>query len=191
MVGNTPNYTKFDVLRCFLEIDVNISRASLAKKLSLGEGTLRTILNILKKKGILDSDRQGHHLSPEGIKLKNTISSLVRIKKAESKTLYPQYKKVALLIKNAGEISVGYELRDIAVRNGAVGAMLILYKNGLVLPQFTKFELDEFKKLYDYENGDLLVVTFAESYKEATNAALAVATAVSKKLEKLLNYMAT
>ena len=50
MVGNTPNFSKYDVLRCFLRLEKEIGRQELAKELSLGEGTIRSILDILKKR---------------------------------------------------------------------------------------------------------------------------------------------
>ena len=66
MVGNKPNYTKFDVLRCFFRIGEGISRHNLAKSLELGEGTIRTILGILKNKKLIESTKKGHFLSSRG-----------------------------------------------------------------------------------------------------------------------------
>ena len=66
MVGNIPNFTKIDALRCFLRFNKNIGRQDLAKDLELGEGTVRTILEILKAKKLLDSTKRGHFLSKKG-----------------------------------------------------------------------------------------------------------------------------
>ena len=59
MVGNIPNFTKIDLLRCFVRLNKNIGRKELSKELGLGEGTVRTILNILKSKKLLDSTKKG------------------------------------------------------------------------------------------------------------------------------------
>ncbi|MBI2656169.1 hypothetical protein HYX03_00330, partial [Candidatus Woesearchaeota archaeon] len=50
MVGNIQNFTKLDILRCFLRFNKNTGRQELSRKLELGEGTVRTILNTLKSK---------------------------------------------------------------------------------------------------------------------------------------------
>ena len=73
MVGNTPNFTKLDILRCFLRLDRKISRKELASELRLGEGTVRTILDILKGIGLLDSSRVGHFLSGKGKEVHENI----------------------------------------------------------------------------------------------------------------------
>ena len=74
MVGNKPNYEKEDIIRAFLLIDKNpISRLELVTKLLLGEGTIRTILDILKRKELLTSMNKGHLLSLKGEKKKEYI----------------------------------------------------------------------------------------------------------------------
>ena len=46
MVGNLPNFTKLDVLRCLFRIEKPLSRSALSESLELGEGTIRSILDI-------------------------------------------------------------------------------------------------------------------------------------------------
>jgi len=58
MVGNIPGYVKTDIIRAFLLMKENISRNKLVKKLELGEGTVRTILDILKHKNLICSTKQ-------------------------------------------------------------------------------------------------------------------------------------
>ena len=48
MVGNLSNFMRIDVLRCLLKIEKPISRLKLSEILELGEGTIRSILDILK-----------------------------------------------------------------------------------------------------------------------------------------------
>ena len=76
MVGNIPNFTKIDVLRCFLRLKKNTGRQELARDIGLGEGTIRTILNILKSKQLLDSTKKGHFLSKKGTDVLNQIFTL-------------------------------------------------------------------------------------------------------------------
>ena len=75
MVGNIPNFNDVDILRCFLKIDKDISRIDLVKKLQLGEGTIRTILNILKNNNLITSTQKGHSFNEKGVKILNNIST--------------------------------------------------------------------------------------------------------------------
>jgi predicted transcriptional regulator len=187
MVGNISNYTSFDILRTFLAIEENISRTSLVKKLGLGEGTVRTVLDILKKKELIKSTQLGHSYSGKGKFIIDKINKIIQSKKLESKTIYKDYKKVALLLKNKKDVDVDYKLRDVAVKNGAEGALIFIYKDKLILPgvEHTKFkELDD---IFKYNKNDLLIIAFSPSYRWSENAALAVAIEVDKELGKLVS----
>ena len=128
MVGNIPNYTKYDILRCFLRLSGNVGRLELSKELGLGEGTIRTILDILKSKNLLDSTKKGHFLSKEGIQELNLILNNIESPKIiESRVIYPEYKKIAVLLKKSHELKEVYRLRDIAVRNRAEGALILKF----------------------------------------------------------------
>src|SRR3989344_1154647 len=95
MVGNIPNFTKIDILRCFLRFNKNIGRQELAKDLELGEGTARTILEILKSNNLLDSTKKGHFLSRKGSETLNGIYRIISAPKDLAiKNIYPDFKKI-------------------------------------------------------------------------------------------------
>ena len=124
MVGNLKNYTKIDILRCFLRIEKPISRLELSKVLDLGEGTVRSILDILKENGFLDSNKNGHYLSGKGNSLISKIKNDIVIKEADLTNIFPKQKKIAVQVKNPKHVERAYILRDIAVKNGAEGAII-------------------------------------------------------------------
>ncbi len=188
MVGNISNYASFDVIRTFLSIANNKSRASIVKELDLGEGTVRTILDILKKKKLIESTQVGHSYSKKGQSIINSINKTIKIIKVESKKIYAGHKKIALLLKNAKEIRIDYKLRDIAVKNGAEGALIFAYKDKLVLPGIDDFDTTELESLFDYTKNDLLIITFSGSYRWSENAALAVAMEVDEELNNILSF---
>src|SRR3989344_4529448 len=135
MVGNTPNFTKLDVLRCFLRLNSNISRQELARELELGEGTVRTILNSLKSRKLLDSTKKGHFLTKKGNELLSRIHNYIGTPtNIEAKDIYPNLKKVGVIMRNMPNLGHTYKLRDTAVKNGAEGAVILSYKNRLKLP---------------------------------------------------------
>ena len=69
MANNPNNYNNLDILRTFIKIKEPISRKDLTKELELGEGTIRTILDILKRKKLISSTRKGHFLTGKGSRL--------------------------------------------------------------------------------------------------------------------------
>ncbi len=183
MVGNIPNYSKIDVLRCFLEIKENISRKDLVKRLGLGEGTVRTILNLLKKKKIISSTRQGHSLSDKGNKLLKKINSIIEIKKIDSDVIYHNKKKVGVLVKGRKKGKIDYRLRDIAVKNKADGAVIFVFDKRLYLPNvdYTS-RFSDLEKEFNFKKGNLLIISFANNYKNAESGALAIAVNICKDL---------
>ena len=191
MVGNIPNYTKIDVLRCFLRFNRNISRRELARELELGEGTVRTVLEILKSKKLLDSNKKGHFLSKKGEEMLNQINNAVKIiKSVSSETLYPDLKKVGVLLKYPTNLKELYKLRDIAVKHGADGALILKFDKQLYAPD-SDYEqgYKELEKLFNFENDDVLVVAFSNEKRKAESGALAIAIELTQTLKKFISEL--
>ena len=189
MVGNLPNYSKIDILRCFIRLGVGTGRQHLAKELGIGEGTIRTILDILKSEGLLDSTKKGHFLSAKGINLQAEIFKNISAPKIlEIDGIYPGYKKTGVKIKNSKKLAELYRLRDIAVRSCADGAIILKFENRLYIPESqdnNKYE--EIEKKFDFENGDVLVIGFSGNNKNAETGALSIAVELSGILQKFIN----
>ncbi len=189
MVGNIPNFTKIDALRCFLRFNKNIGRQDLAKDLELGEGTVRTILEILKAKKLLDSTKRGHFLSKKGAETLTRIHDCISMpKNVIIQSIYPDLKKIGILIKNTSSLRELYRLRDIAVKNGADGAIILKYEGKLYAPE-SDYGQDykELEKYFDFDNGDVLVISFSNKKRQAENGALAIAVELSNALKKFIN----
>ncbi|MAG91947.1 hypothetical protein CMO83_04690 [Candidatus Woesearchaeota archaeon] len=188
MVGNIPNYTKIDVLRCFLRLEKNIGRQDLADELDLGEGTVRTILDVLKSKKLIDSTKKGHFLSRKGVEiLKNIFESVSLPKAVEVKNIYPEFRKVAINIRKAPALNGLYKLRDLAVKNGADGAIILKFENKLYAPESdVERDFGELEKYFELKNKDVLVVAFANNKKDAENGAFAIAVELNSELGKFV-----
>lgn len=157
------------------------------KELELGEGTVRSILDILKKKKLITSTRQGHSLAEKGKEVLREIKDIIEIKKLISKKIFPDHKKTAVLVKKYDkDIKIDYELRDTAVKNKADGALIFLFDKKLIIPDYEcRGDFKELDDLFDYKNKDLLIITFAGSYKNSETSALKVAEAVNANLNIL------
>lgn len=187
MPGNLPNFDRYDVLRCFLRIRSNISRALLTQELGLGEGTMRSILDTLKNRKLISSNRQGHSLTAIGKKLRHRLDSLMDSLSMDSNRVYPGREKYAFLLKLSRHARVGYEQRDIAVRHGADAALIMHYDDGLVMPDVTGFDTGPFEVLFSFRKNNILVVTVADDRIKAERSGLAVCESLSPEIGKALN----
>jgi len=197
MVSNIPNYVKTDIIRAFLLMKENISRNELVSKLALGEGTVRTILDILKDKNLICSTKQGHSLTEKGnLFLKKTEKSIV-VKRLMLEDFYPELEKAVVLLKKADKnIKISFEQRDIAVKQGADGAVILKFGNKLYIPdadinfkESYKKAYNEILKCFDFKKGDILIICFAGSSRNAENGALAIAINLNKKLKNTLKIV--
>ena len=190
MVGNLPNFTKIDVLRCLLKIEKPVSRSKLSKILELGEGTVRSILDILKGNKLLVSNKKGHFLSDKGNSVVKKIKCYIDIDKVSLDSINKDKKKVAVHVKNIKKLEKAYELRDTAVKAGADGALILDYDKGLKLSEWTDPDYSaDFKKIenkFDLNENDLVVIAYAGSYKLAEYGALAAAVDLNNDLNSLM-----
>jgi predicted transcriptional regulator len=137
--GPTPSFNEAHVIKT-LELINNhriLGRIKLSKELRLGEGTTRTLLNHLKKEGIIQSSRKGVSLSPYGKKivsdLKNRLSEGVVI--PPSPITVGSFNVAILVRDSAQSVGSGMEQRDAAIKSGATGATTLIFSNNkLSLP---------------------------------------------------------
>ena len=193
MVGNSTNFTSTDLLRCFLRISKNkkISRKILSAELELGEGTVRTILSLLKSNALIDSTKKGHFLSANGkLALDEIFGTMSKPEKLEDEKIFPHLMKCAIHIRNVTNLAKSYELRDAAVRNGARGTLILRYERGLYAPESGR--MGEFKQLegkFDFRKNDILIISFSEKYHNAENGAIAVALLINYALKNLASKL--
>lgn len=187
MVGNLANFTKIDILRCLLKIDGPVSRSQLSKSLELGEGTIRAILDILKKNGLLESNRQGHYLSKKGKVIAEKVKGYINIKKIDLTAIFPDKRKIALHVREPNQISKSYILRDEAIKNGADGSLILNYDGGLNLSDSDyKQDFSGIGNQFDLGKNDIVIVAYANSYKLAEHGALAAAIQINSGLKNIM-----
>jgi hypothetical protein len=162
-----------------------IGRASLSKEVGVGEGVTRTIIARLRKKAFLTVTKKGCVLSKKGETLYSALSAkFIRIANVEGQELNLGGKYSALLtrgIQSSGHPVLGY--RDTAIRAGANGAILMTSEKGkLAIPSVTDEAgtyapklADELRNKFEPRDGDIIIVCGASTYRDAENAAIAVA----------------
>jgi len=166
-----------EVLAVFLKLNTRKSRASLSKEAGLGEGSIRTILNILKHKNLIESNRKGHIHSQAGAKAYSAIRAAFSVSATDViKGAYCIHVKPPLKEQKS------YKLRDIAVRWGAEGAIILKCLNGqLVMPPSKEVDYEEdFSALLPkVSEGDYLILVWGASAADMLSAGLAIASELS------------
>ena len=188
MVGNASNYSKYDILRCFLRLEKNTSRKELASELNLGEGTVRSILGILKSNKLIGSGNKGHLLSNKGKNvMKSILKSISCPKSIKINEIYPGLIKIGIVARQAGKLNKPYKLRDIAVRNGAEGAIILKYGNNLYIPDSNyEFDYSALEKNFNLKKGDALIAALSSGTPTAEKGALAIAAEIVAGLQKFI-----
>ncbi|KXA93461.1 hypothetical protein AKJ65_06290 [candidate division MSBL1 archaeon SCGC-AAA259E19] len=157
----------------------NMGRKKIAGKLGLGEGSTRTILDQLKDMGLAESTPAGHSLTEAGRKKMEEKSK--RLLSLEAGDLTVGEKDVMTLVQQAGsKVHLGVRQRDEAIKAGAQGATVLIFRDGeLQLPGVAR-EIDEkVASIIESEmepfDEDVIIIGSGETEKEAERAALAAA----------------
>ncbi len=189
MAGPYPKFSELDVFKSFLLIENIHSRGELVKSLGLGEGVVKSILKILKNKGLVVSTKRGHFLSKKGeLYLRKVKKKLIWIPswKKRIESIEKSKKSVCIVFYPKKNFKV-YELRDLAVKAGADGALIFKMERGKLLMPPDKKEREEYKKLkeeFPLKGGSLLIISFS-SGKGADNGSLNVGINSCEEIRKI------
>jgi len=128
--------TTFTVSHIFFALDLmaekTIGRNKLARKLEVGDGTVRTIINRLKNSGLIETSKEGCNLTSKGLAVWKHFEELFpkRVELGETELTNAKY-NYAFLVKNSGhKVKSGIEQRDAAIVAGAKQAAIMVSKQG-------------------------------------------------------------
>lgn len=134
--GNGPlrKFDDTDIMWTLLTVEKykRISRKDICNVLNLGEGSVRSIIQILREEGIVDVYRTGVALTPIG-------KDLIRNCPIEPvDCLLPDislgYIQQGLLVRGGGKrVTSGMMQRDKAIRTGALGCCTIILKDDCLM----------------------------------------------------------
>ncbi|MEM1981374.1 MAG: DUF4443 domain-containing protein [Candidatus Hadarchaeales archaeon] len=184
--GPLPKFTEVHV-RAALELIHRMGRVGrplLGKKLGLGEGSTRDLLLLLKKRGLVKPSRGGHVLTEKGRK---KLGEPMKFVKLDCGELTVGEVDVAVLVKDAAEkVRRGIEERDEAIKMGAQGATVLVFKEGgLYFPDSGKrVEGRIGKELVENlkpREGDVIIIGTGKNEVEAEMGARAAAMRLERK----------
>lgn len=187
-IGPLPRFAEVHV-RMALELIAErktIGRKQLTEELGVGEGSVRTILNQLKKRGLITSSRGGHSLTEKG---RHALGKPLEFVKVDVKDLTVGEVNIATIVRGAADkVKRGVEQRDDAIKVGAQGATVLIFKGGKL--QFPNGFLRVGKKGSDIiintfkpRDGDAVVIGTATTLRSAEAGARAAARTLVKSRE--------
>ena len=176
----------FDLVHVFKTLQLlnkhgKISRTILVHELSLGEGSIKTLVKHLKMNGLVETSKGGMLLSEKGLKLYSKLSEVI-----SSEMNIPQcsfsigkYNHVVLLKNLVSKIVQGIEQRDAAIKMGANGATTLLFEGDkFLIPgknwDFVKTDVSIQRSMIEKlrpENGDVIIIGSADNKRIAEFAA--------------------
>jgi len=184
MKGARPSFTEFHKWMA-LELIAEkgrISRQELCKWLSLGEGSVRTLLEDLKRKGLVVSCRSGHSLTEKGRKY---LGEPLRYVRVDVGGITVGKVNVATVVRGAAGKVRPLRQRDEAIKVGAAGATVLIFKDGkLRFPEgFMGVSAAVQKRLIGLlqpREGDVVVIGTGDSLPAARAGASAAARILTK-----------
>lgn len=185
MVGASPNFSEIHIIRTLMALRDRTGRKKLLKEIGIGEGSMRTILKKLKTRGLIDSTKKGHKLNDAGFEqLNEYLKKFTTPFKIRAEDIVAG-KKAGIVVRGAsGKITTGLAERDIAVRAGASGALVLKCgsESKLKFPDgvqsvndYPEFISELINLNIDFNPEDALVVAFSDRYIVSENACIAIA----------------
>lgn len=161
------DYTPGHVLLTILHMgEGSVSRARLQKLLGLGEGSVKSMVKCMKKHGLISTSASGSRLTSRGI----WVFKRVRLQVPELRKTFLDYLSVGMVnytavLRNMEPLDA-LKVRDMAVRLGGSGAVLLsLKEGGLKIPYVAEDlrsvsakDYEELSKMSFKEKDSILIV---------------------------------
>ena len=156
-------------------------RKQLAEMVNVGEGSMRTIIEFLREREMIDVKQTGVKIATKGHEFLSKLPIYMERVEPTDSTLGER--SAAVLVKGQSmKIKMGVEQRDSAIKAGAEGATTIIVSGGqLVVPP--DYDLDKerpefaetLRRLLAVSEGDVIIIGTSKTYDMAEDGALAAA----------------
>jgi len=171
--GPIPKFSDYHIWKALYSLDPvkPMGRKILSQKLDIGEGSTRTILNMLTEHNLVTVSKNGILLTEMGEITKSSVHLDVKHISLGELTIGDNDCAVRIP-KMAKKVLYGCEERDAAIRAGATGATTLVYHEGSFVFPGSLYPVDDvtsniLKREFRIKNEDVLVIGTAKSYQAA------------------------
>ena len=195
--GPIPKFEDYHIWKTLMLLDTEypLGRKRLSSLLGIGEGSTRTIINMLSEQNYIQIDRSGILLNQKGRQFKDSIyfdvspviTSEVTINTCDCAVRIPMAAK---------RITFGCEERDVAIKSGATGATTLVCKNGSLIFPGSDYPVSEniertLREKFEISNDDVIIIGTADDPQKAECGAVSAALNVigGLNMEKGLNTL--
>jgi hypothetical protein len=187
--GPHPSFSLVHALYAlFLLREQPVGRQKLAALLSVGEGSVRTLLRKLTRRGYVVMNRAGCHLTQKGASLCEEAGKVFYLFEPLSAGL-PGKARFGVGIRGGGRIAKGIPERDQAIKAGADGALVLAYRGReLLMPGLSNLSKEHpdlsrsILRTVTPSDGDAIIVSWGDDRGGVVYGSLNAAWSVYERL---------
>ncbi len=179
-IGSEARYSDADIYWALVLLSrgKRMGRRELSDEMGIGEGSIRSVMSILKESRLVEVYQTGAVITELGTALLERIPVIPVSVMVPGSVVGDCHWSV--VVKGASEkIRVGREQRDAGIRAGALGCTTIVYRKGelmippdWVLDDKSPESAAEIRAIPFMEEDDAIIIGSAESVRDAVNAAV-------------------
>jgi predicted transcriptional regulator len=177
--GPIPKFNDYHIWKALNYLDDKnpVGRKKLASVLGIGEGSTRTILNIMQDENLISIGKSGIFLTDEGMELKKKLHMDVVRLPAGDLTI-GEWDCAVRVPRMARNVKFGCEERDRAIISGAKGATTLVYTNNKLMFAGSEYAVDaemeeKIKAVMNLKNDDVVIIGTGPDIESAENGAVA------------------
>ena len=192
--GPIPKFTDYHLWKTLMLLDTEypLGRKRLSAMLEIGEGSTRTIINMLNDEKYIQIERSGILLNSKGQQLKESV--YFDVSPVETSEITINTCDCAVRIPFASKrVTFGCEERDAAIKSGATGATTLVCKNGNIIFPGSDYLVSKvidkaLRDKFQINNDDVIIIGTANNPHDAECGAVSAALNVigGLKIEKSL-----
>jgi predicted transcriptional regulator len=201
--GPIPKFGDYHIwktLSCISEC-APVGRKRLASLLNIGEGSIRTILNMLQEDGLVIINKNGVGLTQEGLDCWKAVRMEIAPLNVGDLTIGEV--NCAVRVPGAARsVEYGCEERDTAIKVGAIGATTLIFTKGILIFPGSNYPVEPktdraVREAFDLSDDDVVIIGTAKTLEDAEKGAVVAGVnllgglRIHRELKEILSHRST
>ncbi|MDR3205607.1 MAG: DUF2111 domain-containing protein [Candidatus Methanoplasma sp.] len=201
--GPIPKFGDYHIwktLSCINE-SAPVGRKRLASLLNIGEGSIRTILNMLQEDGLVIINKNGVSLTQDGADCWKAVAMDAAPLKIGDLTI-GSVNCAVRVPGTARAVEYGCEERDAAIKTGAIGATTLIFTNGILIFPGSNYPVEPktdraIRETFDLLDDDVVIIGTANTLENAEKGAVTAGInllgglRIHRELKEILSHRST